>query len=88
MTKAIDNDCGIEVNTSGYRYGLDSVHPQVEILKRYKELGGQIITVGSDAHKSKDICADFHIAYDILKNIGFKKITTFKQRKPEFKNIP
>ncbi|MEJ8554469.1 histidinol-phosphatase HisJ family protein [Tepidibacter sp. Z1-5] len=88
LTKAIDNDCGIEVNTSGYRYGLDSVHPQVDILKRYNELGGQIITVGSDAHKSKDICADFDIAYDILKNIGFKKITTFKQRKPEFKNIP
>ena len=41
---------GIEVNTSGFAYGLDSAMPSIDILKLYKELGGEIITVGSDAH--------------------------------------
>ena len=41
---------GIEVNTSSHRYGLDGTTPSVEILKLYRQLGGRIITIGSDSH--------------------------------------
>ena len=83
----INNGKGIEVNTSGLRYNLNTMHPNKDILKRYLELGGKIITLGSDAHFAEDICSDFDIAIKELKEIGFKEITTFKNRKPSFIKI-
>ena len=78
---------GIEINTSGYRYGLGSFHPNIQIVKRYKELGGQIITIGSDAHTPEHIAYEFKKANNMLKELGFKYITTFENRKPEFVKI-
>lgn len=83
----IKKNKGIEVNTSGIRYKLEEVHPSREILKRYLELGGEIITIGSDAHFAKDLCSDFQYAIEMLKEIGFKRITLFEKRKPNFINI-
>lgn len=80
----ISNGRGIEINTSGFRYDLNSPHPTLAVIKHYKELGGEIITIGSDAHKPCDICADFDNAYDILNQLGFKYITTFDNMKPNF----
>lgn len=75
---------GIELNTSGYRYNLDSPHPNIDILKRYKELGGEIITVGSDSHRAIDVCRDFDKAYAILDYLGFEYVCLFEERKPKF----
>ena len=83
----IKNNKGIEVNTSGLRYGLGVMHPMEAIVKRYKELGGTIITIGSDAHNVNDITADFDKAIEVLKRSGFKKITQFKNRQPYFIEI-
>lgn len=84
LRKIIDSGHGIELNTSGYRYGLNQTHPHIHILKRYKELGGEIITVGSDAHRPKDIYSDFDTAYHLLKEAGFKRMTKYKNRTPFF----
>ena len=46
----IANGKGLEVNTAGWKSGLSFAHPHQDVLKRYKELGGEIITIGSDAH--------------------------------------
>ncbi|HPU63771.1 MAG TPA: histidinol-phosphatase HisJ family protein [Mobilitalea sp.] len=73
---------GIELNTSGYKYGLGHPHPKTEILKRYKELGGEIITVGSDAHKPEHLCYDFDRAEALLKELGYKYYTVFREGKP------
>lgn len=75
---------GIEVNTSGYRYKVDSTHPTIEVLKRFKELGGEIITIGSDAHRASDICKDFDKVYDILEDIGYKYLCIYEKRNPKF----
>jgi len=75
---------GIEINTSGYRYKLNCTHPQLPILKRYKQLGGEIITVGSDAHDTNNIALHFEDAYKLLEEAGFKYITLFKNQKPQF----
>lgn len=83
----ITKDKGIEVNTSGYKYNLNVTHPQYDIVKRYKELGGKIITIGSDSHHYKTLCSNFDIAYDLIKEVGFKEITLFRNRKPLFKKI-
>lgn len=78
---------GIELNTSGLRYNLGEMHPNIDIVKRYFELGGKIITLGSDAHEANDLCANFKEGIKILKDIGFKKITQFKNRIPIFIEI-
>ncbi|NLO10229.1 MAG: histidinol-phosphatase HisJ family protein [Clostridiales bacterium] len=78
---------GIELNTSGYKYGLGHPHPKTEILKRYKELGGEIITIGSDAHLPEHLCFDFERAANLLKSIGYDYYTTFKEGKPIMKKI-
>jgi histidinol-phosphatase (PHP family) len=78
----IDHGKGIEVNTSGYTYHLGTVIPDVDIINRYKELGGEIITLGSDAHDKGSIAKSFKQGYAALKRAGFKYVNYFKNRKP------
>lgn len=80
----ISRSKGIEINTAGINSGLGYVHPHAFILSRYKELGGEIITVGSDAHDKARVGADFVIAEQALTAAGFKRCTVFRKRKPEF----
>lgn len=88
LNEIISRGKGIELNTSGFKYGLGFCHPNPDIIKRYRELGGEIITVGADAHKPEHIAYDFHKAADILKGCGFKYYTEFQGRKPIFKQVP
>ena len=84
LLSIIHSDRGIEINTSGLRYNLGTPHPNIHILRRYKELGGKIITVGSDAHQDKDLTSYFDIAYDILEEVGFNEIAVYHERIPSF----
>ncbi|MBO3445541.1 histidinol-phosphatase HisJ family protein [Clostridium sp. CCUG 7971] len=84
LKSIIDSGKGIEINTSGYRYNLNATHPKIDILKRYKELGGKIITLGSDAHRAVDVCRDFDKSYAILESLGFKYVCLYRERKAEF----
>lgn len=70
---------GIEVNTSGLHNNL--LFPKLEILKMYKDLNGEIITVGSDAHNSTRVGENISYVYDILKSLDFKYVFTFEKRK-------
>lgn len=87
LISLINKDKGIEINTSGIRYGLGNPHPNIEILKRYKELGGKIITMGSDAHKIDDLAKDFDIALSMLEMVGFNEIAVYHNRKCDFVKI-
>ena len=78
---------GIELNMAGLKYGLSFAHPCRDVLKRYRELGGEIITVGSDGHKPEHIAYDFQKAADILTACGFKYYTEFSARRPVFKQL-
>ena len=57
LRQAIRDGKGIEVNTSSHRYGLSDLTPSRDILKLYRELGGTILTIGSDAHKPEYLAA-------------------------------
>ncbi len=83
----ISKNKGIEINTSGYRYGLNTAHPNTEILARYKELGGEILTIGSDAHQACDLCSNFEEISKLLKKLGYTKYTTFKNREPQMRQL-
>ncbi len=75
---------GIELNTAGYKYGLPYAHPRTEILCRYRELGGELLTIGSDGHKPEHLAYDFKKASEVLTSLGFRYYTIFKNQKPEF----
>jgi histidinol-phosphatase (PHP family) len=84
LIKLISMGKGIELNTSSSRYGLgERTTPSKEILALYKSLGGEIITIGSDAHTKKYLCYHYKEAVEILSSHGFKYITTFEKRVPK-----
>ena len=83
----IEKEKGLEVNSAGLKYGLLFAHPHPDVLKRYRELGGEIITIGADAHKPEHIAYDFAKAEEILKSCGFKYYTEFFEQKPVFKQL-
>lgn len=80
----ISHNCGIELNTGGFHYGLNEPNPCRDVIRRYRELGGEIITVGADAHHPDKISYAFDKASAILADCGFKYYTVFQNRKPEF----
>lgn len=83
----IQNGCGIEINTSNFSRPLSSTMPSIPLLKRYHELDGEILTIGTDSHSPYTIGCDFHKTLYILKEIGFKYITTFEKRVPKMRKI-
>ncbi len=85
--KLISQGKALEVNTSGYRKDLGCPLPDLDILKVYFDMGGRLITVGSDAHYVDDIGADIQRTYNELKKIGFTHIASFSDRKPDLKEI-
>lgn len=84
---------GIELNTSSVRYKIHNVQgepeltPSREILALYKELGGRIITVGSDSHKPEHLGAYITEQRQELKKLGFKEICTFEKMQPIFHKL-
>lgn len=84
LKKLADTNVGLEVNTGGYHYGLGEPNPCTDIIRRYKELGGEIITIGADAHTPDKIGYAFDRAAQVLKECGFEYYTVFKDRKPNF----
>jgi nicotinate phosphoribosyltransferase len=84
LKEIISQGKGIELNTAGFKYGLDHPNPTEDVLKRYHELGGEIITVGADAHKPEHVAYDFDKVSNILKDAGFMYYTVFENRVPAF----
>lgn len=80
----IKNGKGIEINTSGFRKNLGHPHPNKDILKMYKDLGGKIITIGSDAHRTEHVGYGFQDIPELLRELGFKCYTVFERQVPKF----
>lgn len=80
----IEKGKGIEVNTGALAKGLTHPNPTEAILRRYHDLGGEIITTGADAHLPASVAFGFERIPKILKDAGFKYYTVFHNRKPEF----
>lgn len=80
----LEKEKGLELNTGGLRSGLREPNPCIDILKRYRELGGEIITIGSDAHTPETVAENFKKAADILAACGFRYYSVFRNRVPEY----
>lgn len=87
LMKVIEDNRGVEVNTSSFRYGLKDLMPSREILKLYYELGGKIITIGSDCHEAKDVGTQIAYVKEELKAIGFNHFCTYEKTRPVFHKL-
>ena len=87
LERLISMEKGIEINTVGLAKGMRDANPCIGVIRRYRELGGEIITVGSDAHDPGQIAFGFDRASDILKDCGFRYYTTFEKRSPSFHKL-
>lgn len=77
------NGKALEVNTSGLRQKIGRTLPGRSIVKRFRELGGKLVTVGSDAHRWGDIGAGIEDAFDLLTECGFTSFAVYENRIPE-----
>lgn len=80
----IAKDKGIEINTSGLRQAYGDCFPNLECLKLYRELGGKILTIGSDAHTNADLGKGIPRGLEIAREAGFTEITYFEKHEPQF----
>ncbi len=78
---------GLEVNTKGLTKGFPAPHPGLFALKEYLALGGEILTVGSDAHTPEHIAACYDRACALLQSLGYRYYTTFTKQIPEFHSL-
>jgi len=81
---AIERGIGIEINTGTARRTVAEPSPDLTVLRWYRELGGEILTIGSDAHRSGDMAYAFERIPAMLAATGFTAITNFEERKPVF----
>lgn len=75
---------GLEINTSSFKYGTGIWLPREDVLKLYKDLGGEILTFGSDSHDPEHFLDHFEEAHALAKKLGFRYQCIFRKRKPEF----
>lgn len=86
LREAIVSGHGIEINTSSFE-NLGVPMPPPDIVGRYLELGGEIITIGSDAHQKQQVGSGFDDALEMLRSLGARYVCTFKDMKPIFRPI-
>ena len=87
LRRLISGGKGLDLNSKALYSGLQEPNPCTDILRRYQELGGEIITFGSDAHSPANIARCFEQLKDIAASLGFKHYCTFANRMPEFHRL-
>jgi histidinol-phosphatase (PHP family) len=83
----VERGKGLEVNTVTYRRGMGDPSPPLQILRWYRELGGEILTFGSDAHTAGAIASHFDVALEMARAVGFTRVATFERRQIHWMRI-
>lgn len=81
LRRLIDRGKGIEINTSGWRRPNVECCPDPLILAWYHELGGEVLTIGSDAHGPEHVALFRERALDVARAAGLRWLTTFTERR-------
>ncbi|MGE5615089.1 MAG: histidinol-phosphatase HisJ family protein [Bacillota bacterium] len=87
MKELIRQGRGFELNTGTYRKSPADAEYDINILKRYRQLGGELICLGSDAHRLGNIAARFGYYAGMIRDAGFKYMVHFEGRKPVFDKL-
>ena len=76
----IKRGMALEVNTSGFRQSACRPYPERDLLKLYRELGGKMITIGSDAHSAQELGSGVSSAIALAGKLGFNRLVSFERR--------
>lgn len=79
----VQKDKALEVNTSGLRQKIGDTLPSVLVVKRFHELGGKYVTVGSDAHRWADVGSGVEAGLETIRRAGFDALTIYVGHKPK-----
>lgn len=78
-----DKGLALEINTSGLRQTISKTLPDYEIVRRFRELGGEKVTLGSDAHRPEDVAKNITDGIGVAQKAGFRYITAYFEGRPE-----
>ncbi|HQH63978.1 MAG TPA: histidinol-phosphatase HisJ family protein [Clostridiales bacterium] len=78
----VANQKALEINTSGLRQKLGDTMPGEQIVARFRRLGGEYITIGSDAHYASDLAKGVEEGMDMALRCGFECVTLYQKREP------
>ena len=87
LAEVIKNGKGVEINTSSHRYGVADSTPSKQILTMYHEMGGEILTLGSDSHAPAHLGTYMEESKKLLKEIGFRPFCTYEKMQPVFHEL-
>lgn len=82
LSLVVEKGIALEVNTSGLRQKLGETMPNLELLRRYRALGGELVTLGSDAHCTEDLGKGIDEGMELLKAAGFTQLAVYEKRRP------
>lgn len=87
LAEVVKSGKGIEINTSSHRYGVADSTPSKKILSMYHEMGGEILTLGSDSHAPAHLGTYMEESKKLLKEIGFRSFCTYEKMQPVFHEL-
>jgi len=82
LRQAAHSGKALEINTSGLRQPLGETLPPLPFVKRFRELGGEYVTIGSDAHYAEDLGKGISEGMITAQEAGFSHVTLFQSRTP------
>lgn len=80
--KLRDKGLALEINTSGLRKPIGVTSPDLPLIRRYRELGGELITIGSDAHAPEDVGAGIDEGLELARTAGFRYVAIYEKKQP------
>jgi histidinol-phosphatase (PHP family) len=75
LSALVESGTALEVNTSGLRQEAAETYPSAAIVARFRELGGERVTIGSDAHRSEHLGWALDEGYAAARGAGFRAMT-------------
>ena len=84
LRRCVEKEIALEVNTAGLHKWQKRPGPGLWVLRAYKAYGGEMLTLGSDAHRLQHVARGFDWAADMIRQAGFDRITYFEKRRPKF----
>lgn len=83
LTGLVEQKKALEINTSGLRQAIGTTMPDIEVVSRFRELGGKYITIGSDAHRWADVGAGVEQGLAMASKAGFTHFAIYENRVPK-----
>lgn len=83
LSALAEKGLALEINVSGLREAMNRTLPDLPILRRFRELGGEWVTVGSDAHRPQDVGLHIRDGLLLAREAGFRYYAVFVGRRPE-----